>query len=355
MATAKKLPSGSYRSFVYIGKNSDGKRQYKSFTADTKKDAEYAAALYLKNKKTENSAENLTFQKASDQYIADKSNILSPATIRGYRIMQRNAFNLLLKQKLLSLETDNLIQQQMNANAIKYSAKSIANQYGFITTVLRYFKCSIPTVTLKPTENTSIPVPTQKDAEKIMDLLAQNSAIECQVLLALTCSLRQSEIAGILIEDVDGDKIHIHAAKIPNEDNKLVYKETNKSEAGTRTVTMPPTLTVKIKARCDEIKTGPLFTMSPSWLLKRFKRMLECAKMPPYTIHSLRHCFAATMHALNVPDKYVMEMGGWKTDSVLKNIYQYTFEDETVKAKRQANEYFEKAMHHEMHHDGSKT
>ena len=41
MATAKKLPSGKYRCLVYTGKGTDGKREYKSFTADTKKEAEY--------------------------------------------------------------------------------------------------------------------------------------------------------------------------------------------------------------------------------------------------------------------------------------------------------------------------
>ncbi len=46
MATAKKLPSGSYRVQLYIGKDANGKRQYKSFTADTKKEAEYLAAKY---------------------------------------------------------------------------------------------------------------------------------------------------------------------------------------------------------------------------------------------------------------------------------------------------------------------
>ena len=51
MAKAKKLPSGNWRVNQYIGKNKDGKRQYKSFTASSKKEAEYLAAEYvLKNK-----------------------------------------------------------------------------------------------------------------------------------------------------------------------------------------------------------------------------------------------------------------------------------------------------------------
>ena len=47
MANAKKLPSGSWRVRVYDGKDQNGKDVYKSFTAPTKKQAEYLAAEYL--------------------------------------------------------------------------------------------------------------------------------------------------------------------------------------------------------------------------------------------------------------------------------------------------------------------
>ena len=52
MATrAKKLPSGNWRVNLYIGTDPDGKKRYKSFTAATKKEAEYQAAEYnLKRK-----------------------------------------------------------------------------------------------------------------------------------------------------------------------------------------------------------------------------------------------------------------------------------------------------------------
>ena len=46
MAKARKLPSGNWRTKIYIGKDSDGKNIYKSFTAETKKESEYMAAEY---------------------------------------------------------------------------------------------------------------------------------------------------------------------------------------------------------------------------------------------------------------------------------------------------------------------
>ena len=52
MAKAKKLPSGSWRCQVYDYTDTTGKRHYKSFTAGTRKDAEYQAAEYALNKKS---------------------------------------------------------------------------------------------------------------------------------------------------------------------------------------------------------------------------------------------------------------------------------------------------------------
>ena len=51
MAKAKKLPSGKWRALVYDYTDSNGKRKYQSFTAETKKEAEFLAADYSLNKK----------------------------------------------------------------------------------------------------------------------------------------------------------------------------------------------------------------------------------------------------------------------------------------------------------------
>lgn len=64
MAKAKKLPSGNWRVRAYIGTDSEGKKKYKSFTAPTKKEAEYLASEYLMNAKHVQSDSNILFQDA---------------------------------------------------------------------------------------------------------------------------------------------------------------------------------------------------------------------------------------------------------------------------------------------------
>ena len=50
MPTAKKLPSGSWRCQAYDYTDYNGKRHYESFTADSKKDAEFMAAQFAMEK-----------------------------------------------------------------------------------------------------------------------------------------------------------------------------------------------------------------------------------------------------------------------------------------------------------------
>ena len=82
MATAKKLPSGSWRCLIYTGNDKNGKRQYKSFTAATKREAEYLATQYMvsleEHKKQKKS--DALFSDALSQYIASKTPVLSPST-----------------------------------------------------------------------------------------------------------------------------------------------------------------------------------------------------------------------------------------------------------------------------------
>ena len=82
MAKAKKLPSGNWRVNLYDYTDpASGKRIYKSFTAATKKEAEYMAAEYkLDGKQRTASAGDMTLKEAYTRYIDSKTNVLSPST-----------------------------------------------------------------------------------------------------------------------------------------------------------------------------------------------------------------------------------------------------------------------------------
>ena len=88
MAKAKKLPSGNWNVRVFDGTDENGKEHFKSFTAATKKQAEYLAAEYAAHKKQR--IESMTVGEAIDRYIASKDSVLSPTTINEYKKMRKN-------------------------------------------------------------------------------------------------------------------------------------------------------------------------------------------------------------------------------------------------------------------------
>ena len=67
MATAKKLPSGKYRCLIFVGME-NGKRKYKSFTADTKREAERMAVNY----QTDLEDKQYTVSEMISRYIKSK-------------------------------------------------------------------------------------------------------------------------------------------------------------------------------------------------------------------------------------------------------------------------------------------
>ena len=92
MATAKRLPSGSYRCRIFDYKDEKGVKHYKSFTAETKKEAEYQALLFSMNKKKVKSEnQDLTLEKAMLNYCEMKSNVLSPSTLANYKRLIYNS------------------------------------------------------------------------------------------------------------------------------------------------------------------------------------------------------------------------------------------------------------------------
>jgi integrase len=335
MATAKKLPSGNYRARVYD--KSTGKT--KSFTAPTKKEAEFLANEWLLTKKTR--PEDITLDTAIDRYIESKSNTLSPSTIRGYRIAQRNAYEAIKHMKLDQI-TELTLQRWANENAARYSPKSINNQFGLLTAVFKQNKIRLELgdVLLKPREATEYKIPDKSELAALIGAISGKTC-EIPVLIAMMCGLRQSEIAALRWEDYTEKGLHVHAAVVPDEHGKLVRKERPKSYAGNRTTEVPEHLKRILDSaeRPDEY-ISPYRT--PSGVLRAFQRVCEALSLPKYKMHELRHAYASVMLIEGVPDKYAMERLGQSTPHMIKQVYQHTFRSEQEAAAIKINKAFDK-------------
>lgn len=330
MSKAKKLPSGNWRVQLFIGYGEKQKKIYKSFTATTKAEAEYAAMQY----KREECAvpTEYTIKQAMLKYIESRSNVLSPTTIQGYKKIANHNLQQIMDIKVLNI-TQQDIQTAVNADAQTLSAKTISNSHGLLAAVLKLYRPGMRLSTSLPRSKKplkELPLP-----QKIFSAV-RGSDIELPVLLAMWLSFSMSEIRGIKKSDIKDGVLTLNRSVV-DVDNKPVIKESMKEYNRTRRHLVPPYIMELI----DQCPNDFIITLNSYSIYYRWKRILAKNNLPPMPFHDLRHVSASVMHLLGIPDKYAMERGGWKTDATMKSVYQNIFTEERIEVDKKIDSYFE--------------
>ena len=170
MATAKKLPSGSWRCQVYDYTDANGKRHYTSFTAPTKKEAEYKAAQFMVEKQSSFKGD-MTFKEALTAYIDQRRPVLSPGSIREYVRCIKNYDD--INNIRISQITQDLIQQHVNSFSKDHAPKSVRDNHALITAVLSKYRPNFAlNTTLPQKRRPNLYVPTDEDIKKVMNAAA---------------------------------------------------------------------------------------------------------------------------------------------------------------------------------------
>ena len=340
MANAKKLPSGSWRVLVYTGKDSNGKRQYQSFTAPTKKQAEYMAAEFAAKKK--GPAQPMTVGEAIDRYIDSRDGVLSPKTVNEYRKMRKNYFQSIMPIQLGKL-TAEAIQCAVNEEAKQHSAKTCINAHGLLASALKMFHPDFVLRTRLPRRVKKLrrDLPTAEDIMRVM----QGKPAELPVLLAMCLCLRMSEVRGIRKDAVRGEYLAIERV-IVTVNGQHIEKELAKTDATRRIEELPAFLRDMILAAPTDYAT----TLSSQAIYKQFTRSMDAAGFPGVRFHDLRHIAASDMHAQGISDRVAAERGGWSGTQTMRQVYQHSFSSDRQKADRKMIEYYT-----QIHNDATRN
>lgn len=117
MATAKELPSGSWRVRVYDKETG----KYISFTSQLKgkagkNEAEFMAKQWQTGRKRDRQQKltTKTVFECVEEYIKSKENLLSPSSVRGYYIILNNALD-----GIGDIKTDDLTEKNCRYGLIK--------------------------------------------------------------------------------------------------------------------------------------------------------------------------------------------------------------------------------------------
>lgn len=370
MATAKRLKSGSWRCQVYshsviltddngnivYDKNGNPKKKriYKSFTSNDKTkrgkvEAEAMANEFILRQKDGAKGivnnTNITLYEAIERYIEQKGVALSPSTLKDYDTIKRCAFKDIMNIKIKEFN-ENMLQDAVNRESMRpsrvhsknpkpISPKRLYNEYGLLRPVLKRYRNDINYDVI------SLPqiAPHYKELltpDVIFDIV-RGTDIELPVLLAMWLSFTMSEIRGLTkSKSIDKNYITIKEV-IVSKTGGEVRKEIAKNKYRNRRLEIPD----YIKRLIDEVEDDIIVPMSASCLYHKWTRLLEKKNLPKITFHDLRHVNASVMALLRIPDKYAQERGGWKTDHIMKTVYQQTFSDERKNVDNIINKYFE--------------
>ena len=324
----------------------DGHRY--SFVSESKDEAERLALL----KKLQQSGSeqdyasilsNITVREAIDAYLADTDNVLSKSTLRSYRSMQEYRFQSVMDNPVSSrINWQSVINQESKSHVkkkIRYledgkygykivetdkqlSPKTILNAWGMIHTVLEYHHLPIPAVRL--------PMMVKKEhlflePDEIKTFLKgiEGHRYELPYLLCLH-GLRRSEMAAVRKSDIvkikDKYFIRVSGSLVFDENNRLIEKETNKTEESTRNV---PVMIQRLLELVEQADDGKLCKANINALCHPLNTICRNNNLPEVGLHGLRHSYASLGYHLNIKPMVVQKWGGWKDNNTVMKIYTH--------------------------------
>ncbi len=334
MATAKKLPSGKWRCLIFAGMES-GKRKYKSFTANTKKEAELKATQYVMNKENlEKKEASITFKVAMELYNSSKEPLLSPYSITSYITIKKyleSHFTAFCNTDISNI-TQKDIQNVVNEMSGKLEPKTVRSRHGYIVSVLKEngYEKNIKTQ-LPQKKRPDNYIPTEKEVMKLLEV-AKGTELEVPIMLAAFGMMRRGEICALTLDDFNGNLVHIHKNKVRDHNGDFHIKSP-KTYSGDRYIELPQFVTDTIQQK------GYVTNYLPDTITKNFEILLKRNNLPRFRFHDLRHFSASVRHTL-VPDVYTMKSGGWASENILQGIYRHTLSDMEKQMSDKVNNYF---------------
>lgn len=333
MAKIEKLKSGNYTVRVVVGHDADGKPIRKRFTHYDKAKLRLMVAKYEDSHRARIRRQTVT--EAIDAFLAAKSAVLSPSTIKDYnsRAVNLKADYAALCAKYVDDVTKEDLQMMINDMvADGKSPKTIANYRGFLSAAFSYADVRLPRASLPQAKRPNISIP---ETNEVKDLLSKAVGTRLEIPLALAAmGLRRSEICALSVDDLQGNILHIHRSAVYGTD-KAVHIKTTKNYTSDRFVLLPKPLAAKIKA------SGIIWDGTPIALSDCFYKFITKHSAKKYRLHDMRHFFASYCHnVLKMSDKQIQAITGHKTAETLRRVYLHSLDQEKINrlvAKKMTN------------------
>ena len=331
MPKARQLPSGSWRCEVRV----DGKKY--SFVKGTEDEAIRMAMLCKLQRDTnpavrKQAQELITIGEAVDKYISDRSNVISPSTVKSYKSMRNYRFQSVMDRPLSDAIN---WQSVINSEAKLVKAKTIKNAWGMLSSVLRENNIPVDNVRL-PQIITNEHEFLQPEQIKTLVKAIEGHRFETSYLLGLH-SLRRSEICAVRKSDIKDGNILVRGAKVYGDNGKLIERKENKTRKSNRKVPIMIPRLSDLVIQCD---TDYLCPYNPSSLTHPLNTVCRANDLPEVGLHGLRHSFASLCYHLGISEMQCMEFGGWSDIHVMRKIYTHLADSDRTDAEKKLKSFF---------------
>ena len=348
MATARKLPSGSWRCRIFAGyKIIDGvkKREYKSFTASTKREAEAMAAAWAVDRKR--SPDQKKVIELIEEYIDIKRPVLSPSTTRNYRGMLQSFRGSIGELRADSVKSSD-IQRWIAVRAAQVQVERVKSEYALMICALKLndvrtdFRVTFPQEPRRLAES----FPTKEEMSRILTA-AHGTEMYLPIVLGRYYGLRRGEILALTVSDLRDNELWIHKTMTLAEHGSVI-KDSPKTDASNRIVILSDEVADLLRS----VPHGVVWTKSFEAFRRQWFKILDQAGVDHFRFHLLRHMFATSCAEAGIPDFYTAKMGGWSPNALtLKRVYQNAQSDGLERSFQIVSEL----MHHDMRHDAHET
>ena len=345
MATAKKLPSGSWR--IQPCKTlADGTKLRTSITAPTKKEAELLA-IQWQVEQEQHSSENLTLGDALDEYLKTLEKTgSSPTTLREYKSRRKTAFPL-LENCMVRKITPAMIQKNIDKRLETVSLKTVRNDFYFLRPVLALYAPDLPLNRIKLGRQQKRKKIHMKESWKY-EIPRQCAAMfgkqdfYLYILFMIFAGLRPSEAYGLTWADISptpttrlwqGEQfevgyITVNKATVRTDDNGFATKAP-KTHAGVRTFELDWSFFAELyAARPRGANSEKIFHQNPYCNHRKWRNLQKAMGLPTeLRQYDLRHYYATDVAYSGASEEELMERMGHSTAAFSHSVYVEIFEE----------------------------
>lgn len=343
MANARKLPSGAYQ--TRVTKVINGKKITKSFTVhpkqckgDSRKAKDQSEFLARQWRLTAEDSEvyGVRVKDAMEQFIKDRSKVLSPSTITNYKRLIPY-FESIADICVDDIKTSD-IQPLVNEWSISVTAKTIKNRVSFLLSALDYIECDKKfRIRYPKSSSKEIKSPDIEDVKMLLDNAPED--LLPILYLAAVGGMRRGEIAGLKQKDVlrDMKAVFVHA-DVVLDGNKWVYKPFTKNTLSG--LVELSSFIIDMLPQSDDPEAF-VFDMNPNMISHRYDNLRRKLSLE-YNFHSLRHFAASFRSDIGIPRKYIEDTCRWEPGSkIVDRVYDNALSSSRKKYTQIANRYVE--------------